>query len=168
MDDVAVRLEHVDLLNLSDGLDVHLLEGGLELLVVGARGPVHLLLDTSGSTLAAVPRALACVHMRIAVPVPASGIAIALLSCQDLVPISHAQVFLALQLRFFHFQAPDIRLRGTRNSLMISLTLWHCQHCASADFADFRSSAGAVWEHLPVRTAFCMRASFSVSMLSAM
>lgn len=61
VDDVAVRLEHVDLLDLGDGLDVHLLEGSLELLVVGARGPVDLLLHTSGGTLAAVSQALASI-----------------------------------------------------------------------------------------------------------
>lgn len=43
MDDVAVALEHVDLFDLRDGLHVHLLEGGLELLVVGAGGFVDLL-----------------------------------------------------------------------------------------------------------------------------
>jgi hypothetical protein len=59
VNDVAVRLEHVDLLDLSDGLHVHLLEGGLELLVVGASRPVDLLLHTSGSSLAAVTQALA-------------------------------------------------------------------------------------------------------------
>jgi hypothetical protein len=58
VNDVAVRLEHVDFLNLGDGLDVHLLEGSLELLVVGARGPVDLLLNTSGSSLAAVHQAI--------------------------------------------------------------------------------------------------------------
>lgn len=63
VDDVAVRLEHVDLLDLGDGLDVHLLEGSLELLVVGARRPVDLLLHTSGGTLAAVSHALASVHL---------------------------------------------------------------------------------------------------------
>ena len=36
MDDVAVLLEHVDLLNGLDGLDVELLQRRLELLVVGA------------------------------------------------------------------------------------------------------------------------------------
>ena len=61
VDDVAVRLEHVDLLDLGDGLDVHLLEGSLELLVVGARRPVDLLLHTSGGTLAAVSQALASI-----------------------------------------------------------------------------------------------------------
>ena len=58
VDDVAVRLEHVDLLDLGDGLDVHLLQGSLELLVVGARRPVDLLLNTSGSSLAAVHQAI--------------------------------------------------------------------------------------------------------------
>jgi hypothetical protein len=61
VDDVAVRLEHVDLLDLGDGLDVHLLEGSLELLVVGAGRPVDLLLHTSWGTLAAVIQALASV-----------------------------------------------------------------------------------------------------------
>lgn len=68
VDDVAVRLEHVDLLNLSDGLDVHLLEGGLELLVIGARRPVDLFLDTSGGALAAVSQALASIRLRICIP----------------------------------------------------------------------------------------------------
>ena len=54
MDDVAVRLEHVDLLNGRDGLDVHLLEGGLELLVVTTTGSVDLLDLSSGSTLSAI------------------------------------------------------------------------------------------------------------------
>lgn len=54
VDDVAVRLEHVDLLNGLDGLDVHLLEGGLKLLVVDTRGLVDLLEVSSGSTLATV------------------------------------------------------------------------------------------------------------------
>ena len=56
MDNVAVRLEHVDLLNGRDGLDVHLLEGSLELLVVTTAGSVDLLDLSSGSTLAAVYR----------------------------------------------------------------------------------------------------------------
>ena len=54
VDDVAVRLEHVDLLNGRDGLDVHLLEGGLELLVVTTTGSVDLLDLSSGSTLSAI------------------------------------------------------------------------------------------------------------------
>lgn len=56
VDDVAVRLEHVDLLDGLDGLDVHLLEGGLELLVVTTAGSVDLLDLSSGGTLAAVFR----------------------------------------------------------------------------------------------------------------
>jgi hypothetical protein len=36
MNDVSVFLEHVDLLDRLDGLDVKLLERGLQLLVVGA------------------------------------------------------------------------------------------------------------------------------------
>ena len=43
MDDIAIFLEHIDLLNGLDGLDVQLLEGGLEFLVVGAGGFVDLL-----------------------------------------------------------------------------------------------------------------------------
>jgi hypothetical protein len=54
--DVAIRLEHVDLLNALDGLDVHLLEGGLKLLVVTTTGSVDLLDLSSGRTLAAVNR----------------------------------------------------------------------------------------------------------------
>lgn len=37
VDDVSVRLEHVDLLNGLNWLDVHLLENGLELLLINAR-----------------------------------------------------------------------------------------------------------------------------------
>lgn len=54
MDDVAVLLEHVDLLDGLDGLDVHLLEGGLELLVVGAGVALDLLDLAAGSALASV------------------------------------------------------------------------------------------------------------------
>lgn len=43
MDDIAIRLEHVHLLNGRDWLDVHLLESGLQLLVVGAGALVDLL-----------------------------------------------------------------------------------------------------------------------------
>lgn len=43
MDDITIRLEHVDLLDSLDGLGTQLLQGCLELLVIGA-GP-------SGSTL---------------------------------------------------------------------------------------------------------------------
>jgi hypothetical protein len=54
VDDVAVALEHVDLLNSLDGLDVELLERTLELLVVGASVPLDLLDLPAGSTLASV------------------------------------------------------------------------------------------------------------------
>ena len=53
MDDVAVGLEHVDLLDSLDGLDVHLLQRLLKLLVV-TRGPGRaLLLGATRGTLAA-------------------------------------------------------------------------------------------------------------------
>lgn len=54
MDDVAVLLEHVDLLDGLDGLNVHLLEGGLQLLVIGAGVAGHLLDLAAGSALASV------------------------------------------------------------------------------------------------------------------
>lgn len=54
MDDVAVRLEHVDLLDGLDGLHVHLLEGRLQLLVVDAGCLVDLLDNSSGGSLASV------------------------------------------------------------------------------------------------------------------
>ena len=54
MDDVAVALEHVHLLNGLDGLNIDLLEGGLELLVI-ASGAGRRSLDLSaGSTLATI------------------------------------------------------------------------------------------------------------------
>jgi len=52
VDDVAVLLEHVNFLDALDGLDVHLLQGGLELLVVGTGGAGDLLDLAAGSTLA--------------------------------------------------------------------------------------------------------------------
>lgn len=54
MDDVSVLLEHVDLLDALDGLDVQLLESGLELLVIGAGVADDLLDLAAGSTLATV------------------------------------------------------------------------------------------------------------------
>lgn len=54
MDDVAVALEHVNLLDSLDGLDVDLLQGLLKLLVIGT-GPSGSSLDLSpGSALATV------------------------------------------------------------------------------------------------------------------
>jgi hypothetical protein len=52
VDDVAVALEHVDLLNRLDGLDVELLERCLQLLVVGAGALVDLLDLPARSALA--------------------------------------------------------------------------------------------------------------------
>jgi hypothetical protein len=52
VDDVSVALEHVDLLNRLDGLDIELLERSLKLLVVGARVLVDLLDLPARSTLA--------------------------------------------------------------------------------------------------------------------
>lgn len=54
VDDVAVLLEHVDLLDALDRLDVQLLESGLELLVIGAGVADDLLDLAAGSTLATV------------------------------------------------------------------------------------------------------------------
>jgi hypothetical protein len=52
VDDVAVALEHVDLLNRLDGLDVEFLERCLQLLVVGAGALVDLLDLPARSALA--------------------------------------------------------------------------------------------------------------------
>jgi hypothetical protein len=54
VNDVAIALEHVDLLNRLDRLYVQLLKSGLELLVVGACALVDLLDLPAGGTLAAV------------------------------------------------------------------------------------------------------------------
>ena len=54
MDDVTIRLEHVDLLNCLDRLHVHLLQGCLELLVVGAGALVDLFDFSSGCAFASV------------------------------------------------------------------------------------------------------------------
>lgn len=43
MDDITIRLEHVDLLDLLDRLDIHLLERRLQLLVVRAGALVNFL-----------------------------------------------------------------------------------------------------------------------------
>lgn len=55
VNDIAIALEHVDLLDSLDGLDIQLLEGLLKLLVVGAgagRGALHL---PAGSALSTDP-----------------------------------------------------------------------------------------------------------------
>ena len=54
MNDVAIALEHVDLLDRLDGLDVELLQRRLQLLVVGAGALVDLLDFSPGGALATV------------------------------------------------------------------------------------------------------------------
>src|SRR5689334_795835 len=54
VDDVAVALEHVDLLDGLDGLDIELLQRLLELLVVAGRARGRALHLSPGSTLATV------------------------------------------------------------------------------------------------------------------
>ena len=52
VDDVAVLLEHVDLLDGLDGLDVHLLQRGLQFLVIGAAGLVDFFRLAAGGAFA--------------------------------------------------------------------------------------------------------------------
>jgi len=59
VNNIAVRLEHVDLLNRLNRLDIHLLQRGLQLLVVGAAALVGLLDLSPGCALAAVVVVLA-------------------------------------------------------------------------------------------------------------
>lgn len=54
VNDVSVLLEHVDFLNGLDGLDVHLLECGLEFLVVRGGGLVDALGLAAGGTFSSV------------------------------------------------------------------------------------------------------------------
>lgn len=54
MDDVAIALEHVDLLDGLDGLDVELLQRLLELLVIAGRARGRTLDLSPGSTLATI------------------------------------------------------------------------------------------------------------------
>lgn len=63
VDNVSISLEHVDLLDSLDGLHVHLLKNGLELLVVHTR-VLRLGLDlTSRGTLSAIiPQLSASIH----------------------------------------------------------------------------------------------------------
>lgn len=56
VDDVAVGLEHVDLLDGLDGLSVELLQLGLELLVIGVGSGGSALGGSSGSSLSTVSR----------------------------------------------------------------------------------------------------------------
>lgn len=54
MDDIPVALEHVDLFNSLNRLDIQLLESALELLLVGARALMDLLNLSSHGALAAM------------------------------------------------------------------------------------------------------------------
>jgi hypothetical protein len=56
VDDVSVALEHVDLFNGLDRLYVELLEGSLQLLVVGSRALVHLLDLPAGCAFSSIAR----------------------------------------------------------------------------------------------------------------
>lgn len=56
VDDVAVGLEHVDLLDGLDGLSVELLQLGLELLVIGVGSGGSALGGSSGSSLSTASR----------------------------------------------------------------------------------------------------------------
>jgi hypothetical protein len=54
VDDVSVALEHVDLLDCLNWLNVHLLERRLQLLIVGASALVDLLDLSAGSAFATI------------------------------------------------------------------------------------------------------------------
>jgi len=54
VNDIAIALEHVDLLNRLNGLHIQLLQCSLKLLVVGARGLVDLLNLSPWSAFASV------------------------------------------------------------------------------------------------------------------
>lgn len=69
MDDVAIGLEHVDLLNSLDRLDIELLERCLQLLVVHTRALVHLLDLSSRCALSTVAHLSACLHLVPTLPI---------------------------------------------------------------------------------------------------
>ena len=48
---IPIFLEHIDLFDRLDGLDIELLEGGLQLLVIGAGGLMDFLLLSSRGSL---------------------------------------------------------------------------------------------------------------------
>jgi hypothetical protein len=52
MNDIPILLEHIDLLDSLNRLDIHFLQGGLEFLVVSAAGLVHFFGFPAGSSLA--------------------------------------------------------------------------------------------------------------------
>jgi hypothetical protein len=63
VDNVAIGLEHVYLLNSLDRLDIELLERRLQLLVVHTRALVHLLDLSSWCALSTVAHLSACLHL---------------------------------------------------------------------------------------------------------
>lgn len=74
MNDVSIRLEHVDLLNGLNWLHVHLLEHSLELLVIGTRALVDLLdLSSRGSLAARITYLSEPAHFHPSVQIVYSG-----------------------------------------------------------------------------------------------
>lgn len=71
MDDVSVRLEHVDLLNGLDRLNIQLLERSLQLLVINSSGFVCLLDLSSWCALSAIDRLIS--KFPLSVPVSYSS-----------------------------------------------------------------------------------------------
>lgn len=69
MNDVAIGLEHVYLLNSLDRLDIELLERRLQLLVVHTRALVYLLDLSSRCAFSTVAHLSACLHLVPALPV---------------------------------------------------------------------------------------------------
>ena len=69
MDDVAIGLEHVDLLDSLNRLDIELLERRLQLLVVHTRALMYLLDLSSRCALSTVAHLSACLHLVPAFPV---------------------------------------------------------------------------------------------------
>ena len=57
MNDIAIRLEHVDFLDSLNWLDVHLFQGRLELFVIRAGAFVHFLDLSARSAFASKPPA---------------------------------------------------------------------------------------------------------------
>jgi hypothetical protein len=69
VDDVSISLEHVDLLNSLDGLNIELLERRLQLLVVHTSALVDLLDLSSRCALSAVPRLSAFLDLVPSLPI---------------------------------------------------------------------------------------------------
>ena len=68
MDDVAVLLEHIDLLDSLDRLDIELLQRRLQLLVIHSRALVHLLDLSSGCALSTIAGLSAFLQLSPAIP----------------------------------------------------------------------------------------------------